>query len=42
MIEEQLDVALARTCDKFDVKHYSKVQLAYQLLGKTQVKWWKL
>ena len=37
MIEESLDVALSRTAASFDEEHYSKVQLAYQLLGKTQV-----
>uniref|UniRef100_A0A3B3WGT3 VPS50 EARP/GARPII complex subunit n=1 Tax=Poecilia mexicana TaxID=48701 RepID=A0A3B3WGT3_9TELE len=35
-IEEQLDVALSRTCKHFDVLHYTKVQKAYTLLGKTQ------
>ncbi|XP_061598657.1 syndetin isoform X2 [Cololabis saira] len=35
-IEEQLDVALSRTCKHFDDLHYTKVQLAYSLLGKTQ------
>uniref|UniRef100_A0A3Q4BWP6 Uncharacterized protein n=1 Tax=Mola mola TaxID=94237 RepID=A0A3Q4BWP6_MOLML len=35
-IEEQLDVALSKTCKHFDVLHYTKVQLAYTLLGKTQ------
>uniref|UniRef100_H3DK75 VPS50 EARP/GARPII complex subunit n=1 Tax=Tetraodon nigroviridis TaxID=99883 RepID=H3DK75_TETNG len=35
-IEEQLDVALSKTCKHFDVLHYNKVQLAYTLLGKTQ------
>nr|XP_057903730.1 syndetin isoform X1 [Doryrhamphus excisus] len=35
-IEEQLDVALSKTCKHFDVAHYTKVQLAYTLLGKTQ------
>lgn len=35
-IEEQLDVALSKTCKNFDVVHYTKVQLAYTLLGKTQ------
>ncbi|XP_068189543.1 syndetin [Antennarius striatus] len=35
-IEEQLDVALSKTCKHFDVQHYTKVQLAYTLLGKTQ------
>ncbi|CAJ1083918.1 syndetin [Xyrichtys novacula] len=35
-IEEQLDVALSKTCKNFDVSHYTKVQLAYSLLGKTQ------
>uniref|UniRef100_A0A8C1SR68 VPS50 EARP/GARPII complex subunit n=1 Tax=Cyprinus carpio TaxID=7962 RepID=A0A8C1SR68_CYPCA len=33
---EQLDVALSKTCKHFDVSHYTKVQLAYKLLGKTQ------
>uniref|UniRef100_A0A4W6EU69 VPS50 subunit of EARP/GARPII complex n=1 Tax=Lates calcarifer TaxID=8187 RepID=A0A4W6EU69_LATCA len=33
---EQLDVALSKTCKHFDVLHYTKVQLAYTLLGKTQ------
>ncbi|GAB1605109.1 syndetin-like isoform X2 [Argonauta hians] len=37
LIEEQLDVALSKTCNNFDVAHYSKVQNAYRLLGKTQV-----
>ena len=37
LIEESLDVALSRTATSFDEDHYSKVQLAYQLLGKTQV-----
>ena len=36
-IEEQLDVALAKTCSGFDEAHYSKVQKAYRQLGKTQV-----
>uniref|UniRef100_A0A672M1J9 VPS50 subunit of EARP/GARPII complex n=1 Tax=Sinocyclocheilus grahami TaxID=75366 RepID=A0A672M1J9_SINGR len=35
-IEEQLDVALSKTCKHFDVSHYTKVHLAYKLLGKTQ------
>ncbi|MBN3325063.1 VPS50 protein, partial [Atractosteus spatula] len=35
-IEEQLDVALSKTCKHFDVTHYTKVQQAYTLLGKTQ------
>ncbi|XP_006007154.1 syndetin isoform X1 [Latimeria chalumnae] len=35
-IEEQLDVALSKTCKHFDVTHYTKVQQAYRLLGKTQ------
>ncbi|KAJ8403113.1 hypothetical protein AAFF_G00360290 [Aldrovandia affinis] len=35
-IEEQLDVALSKTCKHFDVTHYTKVQMAYTLLGKTQ------
>lgn len=38
MIEEQLDVALSKTCNNFDTKHYEKVQTAYRLLGKTQVR----
>ena len=37
MIEEQLDVALSKTCSNFDVVHYEKVQKAYKLLNKTQV-----
>lgn len=36
MIEEQLDVALSKTCSHFDVVHYEKVQIAYRLLDKTQ------
>ncbi|XP_071949997.1 syndetin-like [Antedon mediterranea] len=36
MIEEQLDQALAKTCNSFDIGHYQKVQRAYRLLGKTQ------
>lgn len=36
MIEEQLDVALSKTCSNFDVVHYEKVQKAYKLLNKTQ------
>ncbi|CAH1237851.1 VPS50 [Branchiostoma lanceolatum] len=36
MIEEQLDVALSKTCNSFDAAHYEKVQTAYRLLGKTQ------
>uniref|UniRef100_A0A4X2LU07 Vacuolar protein sorting-associated protein 54 N-terminal domain-containing protein n=1 Tax=Vombatus ursinus TaxID=29139 RepID=A0A4X2LU07_VOMUR len=35
-IEEQLDVALSKICKNFDVSHYTKVQQAYRLLGKTQ------
>ncbi|XP_078519783.1 syndetin [Lissotriton helveticus] len=35
-IEEQLDVALSKICKNFDVNHYTKVQEAYRLLGKTQ------
>ncbi|XP_053570024.1 syndetin [Bombina bombina] len=35
-IEEQLDVALSKICKNFDVGHYTKVQQAYRLLGKTQ------
>lgn len=37
MIEEQIDVALSKTCSHFDEIHYEKVQTAYRLLGKTQV-----
>ncbi|KAI8780481.1 syndetin-like [Biomphalaria glabrata] len=37
MIEEQLDVALSKTCSHFDHQHYSKVQQAYRQLGKTQM-----
>ncbi|XP_076113826.1 syndetin-like isoform X4 [Mytilus galloprovincialis] len=37
MIEEQLDVALSKTCSNFDVVHYEKVQKAYRLLNKTQL-----
>ncbi|GFO41646.1 coiled-coil domain containing 132 [Plakobranchus ocellatus] len=36
MIEEQLDVALSKTCTGFDETHYQKVQRAYSQLGKTQ------
>lgn len=36
-LQEQLDVALSKTCKHFDVLHYTKVQKAYTLLGKTQV-----
>ncbi|XP_075602288.1 syndetin [Balearica regulorum gibbericeps] len=35
-IEEQLDVALSKICKNFDIGHYTKVQQAYRLLGKTQ------
>ncbi|XP_010568604.1 PREDICTED: coiled-coil domain-containing protein 132 isoform X3 [Haliaeetus leucocephalus] len=35
-IEEQLDVALSKICKNFDISHYTKVQQAYRLLGKTQ------
>uniref|UniRef100_A0A8C7GKZ1 VPS50 subunit of EARP/GARPII complex n=1 Tax=Oncorhynchus kisutch TaxID=8019 RepID=A0A8C7GKZ1_ONCKI len=35
-IEEQLDVALSKTCKHFDVSHYTRVQLAYTVLGKSQ------
>ncbi|GAB1290525.1 Syndetin [Apodemus speciosus] len=35
-IEEQLDVALSKICKNFDMNHYTKVQQAYRLLGKTQ------
>uniref|UniRef100_A0A8C6W054 VPS50 subunit of EARP/GARPII complex n=1 Tax=Nothobranchius furzeri TaxID=105023 RepID=A0A8C6W054_NOTFU len=34
--KEQLDVALSKTCKHFDILHYTKVQLAYSLLDKTQ------
>ncbi|XP_069681255.1 syndetin isoform X2 [Periplaneta americana] len=37
MTEEQLDQALAKVCSHFDADHYSKVQAAYRLLGKTQM-----
>ena len=37
MIEEALDVALAKVTNSFDETHYEKVQTAYRLLGKTQV-----
>lgn len=37
MTEEQLDVALSRTCSSFDRSHYSRLQAAYGLLGKTQM-----
>uniref|UniRef100_H2YKF8 Syndetin C-terminal domain-containing protein n=1 Tax=Ciona savignyi TaxID=51511 RepID=H2YKF8_CIOSA len=36
LIEEQIDVALSRTCRMFDSTLYSKLQQGYQLLGKTQ------
>ncbi|KAL4225130.1 hypothetical protein ACF0H5_015823 [Mactra antiquata] len=36
LIEEQLDRALSKTCNKFDVDHYDKIQQAYALLGKRQ------
>ncbi|BFZ05032.1 hypothetical protein BsWGS_08071 [Bradybaena similaris] len=36
MIEEQLDVALSKTCAGFEEAHYQKVQRAYKQLGKTQ------
>ncbi|CAG5128982.1 unnamed protein product [Candidula unifasciata] len=36
MIEEQLDVALSKTCAGFDEAYYQKVQRAYRQLGKTQ------
>ncbi|XP_014033994.1 syndetin isoform X2 [Salmo salar] len=36
MLEEQLDVALSKTCKHFDVSHYTRVQLAYTVLGKSQ------
>ncbi|XP_063219060.1 syndetin [Bacillus rossius redtenbacheri] len=37
MAEEQLDQALAQLCSHFRADHYSKVQAAYRLLGKTQM-----
>ncbi|XP_046386382.1 syndetin isoform X2 [Ischnura elegans] len=36
MAEEQLDVALAKVCVNFDEAEYSRVQEAWQLVGKTQ------
>ncbi|XP_072179287.1 syndetin-like [Diadema setosum] len=36
-IEEQLDHALAKTCNSFDIRHYEKLQAAYRLLGKTHI-----
>ncbi|EEC05108.1 coiled-coil domain-containing protein, putative, partial [Ixodes scapularis] len=39
MTEEQLDVALSRTCSSFDRSHYSRLQAAYGLLGKTQARY---
>ncbi|CAK8673996.1 unnamed protein product [Clavelina lepadiformis] len=35
-IEEQMDVALSKTCKTFDENVYAKLKIAYQLLGKTQ------
>ncbi|XP_067934677.1 syndetin-like [Watersipora subatra] len=35
-VEELLDTALLKSCNHFDLSHYTKVQLAYSLLGKTQ------
>lgn len=32
-----MDVALSKICKNFDINHYTKVQQAYRLLGKTQV-----
>ncbi|ESO01150.1 hypothetical protein HELRODRAFT_82402, partial [Helobdella robusta] len=37
MIDEALDVALSKTCQRFDNSYYSRIQQAYRLLGKTQV-----
>jgi len=36
MIDESMDVALSKTCGNFDDAYYSRIQTAYQLLGKTQ------
>lgn len=36
LIEEQIDVALSKTCSKFDNGVYGKLQLGYKLLGKPQ------
>lgn len=36
-MEEQIDVTLSKTCSTFDVHLYNKLQLAYQMLGKSQV-----
>uniref|UniRef100_A0A8C0KGY2 VPS50 subunit of EARP/GARPII complex n=1 Tax=Canis lupus dingo TaxID=286419 RepID=A0A8C0KGY2_CANLU len=36
LLSEQLDVALSKICKNFDINHYTKVQQAYRLLGKTQ------
>nr|XP_009859546.1 syndetin [Ciona intestinalis] len=36
LIEEQIDVALSKTCRLFDPTVYTKLQQGYQLLGKTQ------
>nr|CAB3228148.1 coiled-coil domain-containing protein 132 [Phallusia mammillata] len=35
-IEEQVDVALSKSCKSFDKSSYTKLQMAYHLLGKTQ------
>jgi hypothetical protein len=36
MIDESMDVALSKTCGHFDEQHYTRIQTAYRLLGKTQ------
>ena len=36
--EEAMDVALSRLCTNFNAESYSKLQAAYALLGKTQVR----
>lgn len=36
MAEEQLDVALARTCVDFSPAAYRRLHTAYRMLGKTQ------
>ena len=36
MIDESMDIALSKTCGNFDDTYYSRIQTAYQLLGKTQ------
>ena len=37
LLEEQIDVALSKTCSSFDETLYAKLLVAYQMLGKTQV-----